>query len=37
MIYGKDRVLYLILEPEANESQGTVEILRIYHGARYTG
>lgn len=33
LLYQKHRVLYLILEPEGEDTHGVVRVLHIYHGA----
>lgn len=33
LLYQKYRVLYLVIEPEKNETHGVVRVLHVYHGA----
>lgn len=37
LLLGVYRVLYLIVEPEADETEGIVRVLHVYHGARQAG
>src|SRR5689334_1243936 len=41
LLYGTSgsryRVLYLVVEPEAEDEEGIVRILHVYHGARQMG
>lgn len=34
LLYGKYLVLYIIVEPDADETAGSVRVLHIVHGAR---
>ena len=34
LLYGKFLVLYIVVEPDVDETEGTVRIMHVVHGAR---